>query len=389
MSEFIGANLRLARLFHGLTLAELGADIGISKQFLGRVEIGREIRLSKSVERDVCERLAVLPEFFYAVDSMPIADEQCHFRKQLTTKTALRQMARARGEMLKRLVNVLDEHLELPQYQILEGEPSSIEATEQAAEKCRTHWGLGVGPLQNLTRIAENAGAVVMRVSGLADEIDAVSFATRRPVIALNNNKRSACRSRFAIAHELGHFALHSGVLTGDRLTEGQANRFASAFLMPRGTFAPECAHATRGSRLNWSVLVDLKLRWGVSKAAILYRGRQLGIFSESQVRGGYITLNRHGEATGEREDDQVPAETPETIAEGLQVLHSALGIPSSAVARSMQIEPALLDDLLGNDRQTSNLENVVPLFGRRDVRPEDLPSERPGHDGSTPLELS
>ena len=291
MSEFIGANLRLARLFHGLTLAELGAEIGISKQFLGRVEIGREAGLSASVERDVCKRLAVLPEFFYHLDPMPIADEQCHFRKQLTTKAALRQMARSRGEMLKRLVNVLDEHLELPEYRIVEGEPSSAEATEQAAERCRAHWGLGMGPLQNLSRIAENAGAVVMRVSGLADEIDAVSFATRRPVIALNNEKRSACRSRFAIAHELGHFALHTGVLTGDRLTESQANRFASAFLMPRGAFAPECARATRGSRLNWPVLVDLKLRWGVSKAAILYRGRQLGVFDEAQVRGGWTSV--------------------------------------------------------------------------------------------------
>jgi len=373
MSEFIGANLRLARLFHGLTLAELGAEIGISKQFLGRVEIGREASLSASVERDVCKRLAVLPEFFYNVDPMPIADEQCHFRKQLTTKTALRQMARARGEMLKRLVNVLDEHLELPQYRILEGEPSSVEATEQAAERCRTHWGLGVGPLQNLSRIAENAGAVVMRVSGLADEIDAVSFATRRPVIALNNERRSACRSRFAIAHELGHFALHSGILTGDRLTEAQANRFASAFLMPRGTFAPECARATRGSRLNWPVLVDLKLRWGVSKAAILYRGQQLGVFDEAQVRGGYITLNRHGEAAGEREDDLVPIEKPETIAEGLRVLQTALGIPTSAVARSMSIEPALLDDLLGNDPHETSADNVVSLFSRRDARPPSV----------------
>lgn len=389
MNEFIGANLRLARLFHGLTLAELGADVGISKQFLGRVEIGREAGLSASVESDLCRRLAVLPEFFYCPDQMPIVDEQCHFRKQLTTKVALRQMARSRGEMLKRLVNVLDEHLELPAYRIFEGEPSSTEATEQAAERCRADWGLGAGPLQNLVRIAENAGAVVMRVSGLADEIDAVSFATRRPVIALNNNKRSACRSRFAVAHELGHFALHTGILTGDRLTEGQANRFASAFLMPRGTFAPECARAMRASRLNWPALVELKLRWGVSKAAILYRGRQLGIFNEAQVRGGYITLNRHGEANAEHEDHLVPSENPETIAEGLQVLHSALGIPSAAIARSMAIEPRLLDDLLGNDRELNNVGNVVPLFSRKNARPVDVPSNLQGHGSGKVIEFS
>ena len=363
MSEFIGANLRLARLFHGLTLAELGANVGVSKQFLGRVEIGRESGLSAAIEQNICERLAVLPDFFRRIDTAPIADEQCHFRKQLTTKASLRQMARARGEMLKRLLDVLDEHLELPPYRIHESEPLSVDAIEQAAERCRELWLLGRGPLKSMTRIAENAGAVVMRVSGLADEIDAVSFATRRPLIVLNNEKRSTCRSRFAVAHELGHFAMHSGILTGDRFTEDQANRFASSFLMPRSTFVPECARATRGSRLNWPVLSDLKLRWGVSKAAILYRGRQLGVFDDAQVRGGYITLNRHGEATSEREDGQVQPEHPETIVEGLRVLQAELNIPVSTVARSMSIQPALLDNLLGTC--AAEADNVVPLFGK------------------------
>ncbi|MFX4717515.1 ImmA/IrrE family metallo-endopeptidase, partial [Acinetobacter baumannii] len=92
----------------------------------------------------------------------------------------------------------------------------------------------------------------------------------------MNGDGRSACRERFGIAHELGHFSLHIGVLTGDRLTETQANRFASALLLPRTTFATESRIAMRGSRLNWQGLSELKLRWGVSKAAILFRGRQL-----------------------------------------------------------------------------------------------------------------
>jgi Zn-dependent peptidase ImmA (M78 family) len=78
-------------------------------------------------------------------------------------------------------------------------------------------------------------------------------------------------------------------------LTEAQANHFASAVLMPRTTFSRECTLAIRGSRLNWPGLSELKLRWGVSKAAILFRGKQLGMFSDDQVRAGYIKLNRHG----------------------------------------------------------------------------------------------
>jgi len=294
---------------------------------------------------------------------MPLTEEQCHFRKQLTTKVALRQYARARGEMLKRLVCVLDEHLELPEYNITEADPSSEESIERGAEACRNVWGLGWGPISNITRVAESVGAVVMRVAGLAHEVDAVSFATRRPVIALNNNGRSACRARFGIAHELGHFALHIGVLTGDRLTETQANRFASAFLLPRASFLVESRRVLRGTRINWDSMSDLKMRWGVSKAALLYRGRQLGVFTEDQVRAGYITLNRHGEAILENEDASIPIEQPEVVNDGLRVMTEELGVPLVAVARKMFVQPRLLNDLLGNHPQPTNT-NVVNFLG-------------------------
>ena len=221
------------------------------------METGAE-SVAAPLENSLAEELDVLPEFFYHLDPNPIADEQCHFRRQLTTKVVLRQVARARGEMLKRLVGVLDEHT------IRSARPIRSPLRRSSARpRSSVHslFSLGLGPLSNVTRIAENAGAVVMKVHGLATEIDAVSFATKRPLIALNSSGRSACRERFGIAHELGHFSLHIGVLTGDRLTETQANRFASAFLMPRSTFASECRLAIRGTRLNWPGLSELKLR--------------------------------------------------------------------------------------------------------------------------------
>lgn len=346
MSNFIGSNLRLIRLFHGLSLADLGERVDVSKQFLSRIENWGE-SVAGSLEDALATELNVLPEFFYHVDPNPIADEQCHFRRQLTTKVVLRQEARARGEILKRLVGVLDEHVELPKYQVAEADPTHAESIERAAEKFRSAFGLGLGPLSNVTRIAENAGAAVMKVSGLASEIDAISFATKRPIIALNDSGRSACRERFGVAHELGHFALHIGILTGDRLTEAQANHFASALLMPRTTFARECALAIRGSRLNWPGLSELKIRWGVSKAAILFRGKQLGVFNEEQVRAGYVRLHRHGEAVQESEDHLVPTEEPEVIADGLNVMRDHFGIPTAAIAREMRVQPSLLSNLL------------------------------------------
>lgn len=361
MSPVLGSNIRLARLFHGLSLSELGERLGRSKQFLSRVETGAE-PVSDALETALLDELGVLPEFLRDVEATPLTEEQCHFRKQLTTKVALRQYARARGEMLKRLVDVLDAHLELPAYKVAEADPTSDEAIERGAERCRVDWGLGWGPISNVTRVAENAGAVVMRVAGMAGEIDAVSFATTRPVIALNAVGRSACRARFGVAHELGHFALHTGVLTGDRLTETQANRFASALLLPRSSFMAECHVALRRSRLSWEGMSELKRRWGVSKAAILYRGGQLGVFTADQLRAGYVHLKRRGEALEEHEDRDMPMELPEVVTEGLTVLSRDLGIPIAAVARQMHVKPQLLEDLLGVTASGS-IPNVVPLL--------------------------
>lgn len=345
--QILRSNIRLARLFNGLSLSDLGEALGKSKQYLSRIETGAE-PVSPLLERDLVETLGVTPEFLRKVDPMPLTEEQCHFRKQLTTKVAQRQYAKARGEMLKRLVCVLEEHLDLPEYRIVAVDPTDSEAIERGAEQCRVSWGLGWGPISNVTRVAENAGAVVMQVNGLAPEVDAVSFASRRPVIALNAEGRSACRLRFGIAHELGHFAIHIGVLTGDRLTENQANRFAGAFLLPRAAFLAESHRALRRTRINWEYMAELKIRWGVAKSALLYRGWQLGVFSDEQVRAGFISLNRHGEALAEVEDSVIPAEKPEIVNDGLRVLNDVLGIPRPAVARAMHIHPRLLDDLLG-----------------------------------------
>nr|WP_314623326.1 XRE family transcriptional regulator [uncultured Noviherbaspirillum sp.] len=366
MSNFIGSNLRTARLFHGLSLQDLADRVGRSKQFLSRLEAGIEYPNAVLIA-DLSNALQVYDAFFLTPDPMPITDEQCHFRKQLTTKVALRQVARARGDMLKRLVNVFEQNLDLPKYDFVESEPLSLEHIEKVAEECRHRWDLGLGPIQKMTRVAENAGAVVLQMPGLASEIDAISFATSRPVIGLNAEGRSACRARFALAHEIGHFCLHIGIQTGDKLSETQANRFASAFLMPRRYFIVECQRALRASRLNWPAISEMKMRWGVSKAAILYRGRQLGVFSEDQYRSGVIGLNRHGQAKREDEDDLIPMESPEVINDGFEVLLSAFGMSRAVVASSMNVEIELLDSLVTSlPRNFQHTGNVVPFQPKR-----------------------
>src|ERR1700722_20001132 len=56
MSGFVGGNLRLIRLFYGLSLTDLGEQVSISKQFLSRVETGAE-SVAPPLENSLAERL--------------------------------------------------------------------------------------------------------------------------------------------------------------------------------------------------------------------------------------------------------------------------------------------------------------------------------------------
>jgi len=132
--------------------------------------------------------------------------------------------------------------------------------------------------------------------------------------------------------------------------------------LLPRASFLTEGHIALRRSRLSWEGMSELKLRWGVSKAAILYRGGQLGVFTPDQLRAGYVHLKRRGEALEEHEDRDMPTEAPEVVTEGLTVLERDLGVPTAAVARQMLVQPRLLHDLLGVTEAGSS-PSVVPLF--------------------------
>lgn len=99
-----------------------------------------------------------------------------------------------------------------------------------------------------------------------------------------------------------------------------------------------------------------------MSKAAIIFRGRQLGVFSDAQARAGYVGLNRHGEALQEFEDHLIANEEPEVIVESLKVMKEHFGVPQSAVAREMRVRPGLLQTLLASPSAEST-DNVVNLL--------------------------
>jgi Zn-dependent peptidase ImmA (M78 family) len=172
-----------------------------------------------------------------------------------------------------------------------------------------------------MMRVVENAGAVVSFFGGVSERVDALSIDCARPMIIRSEAKPAACRLRFDLGHEAGHLIMHRGMQTGDKPTEDQANRFASAFLLPRSSFVHEFP---RGRFLDWAAIYQLKLRWKVSAAAIVRRAYDLRMISADQYRTGYIHLSKTGQKKAERYDDMIEAEVPELLLKAVEALEVA-----------------------------------------------------------------
>tara|TARA_R100000655_G_scaffold100867_1_gene145557 strand:+ start:90 stop:1196 length:1107 start_codon:yes stop_codon:yes gene_type:complete len=307
--------LRLARLAKGLSLDNIGSILNVTRQNVSKMESGQEPKDSQF--ELLCKELGVEKSFFYSERGAPVVEEQCHFRSIRTRTKTITNTVMARAEILTNLISEIESYYDLNDFRVnFDNDFENINAAsiEKLSDLLRREWELGLGPISDITIVLENAGVIITTVDGVDEKVDAFSLSTKRPIIIRNNAKNNPCRYRFDLAHELGHLIMHEGIDTGCKLTEKQANYFASAFLMPKVTFskAIESFPITRGTKsLNWKNIYKLKLYFKVSFKALLFRAKTLGLVSEDQMRSGYMYINKKGWAKGEPLDEQIPFEQP------------------------------------------------------------------------------
>lgn len=317
----IGGQLRLARMAWGHSLDDVGVAVHSTRQYIHQLETGAKIP-NLDMVIVLSEFLGVRGGYFDQVNTSPVSPEQCHFRKQKTTPASVTSQVLARGTLLDAFVARLDNQLQLPKIDFPDIPVSSSDNVEAAAEACRRHWKLGLlAPITNMMRVVENAGAVVTYFDGVSERVDALSMDRPRPIIVRSSAKESLCRLRFDLAHECGHLVMHRGLHTGDQVTEEEANRFASAFLLPRAGFLKEFP---QGKLLNWPAMFQMKLRWKVAVRAIVRRALDLQLISPAQYRSANIHLVKTGQAKREKYDDVLPMELPELMDSALKALEMA-----------------------------------------------------------------
>jgi Zn-dependent peptidase ImmA (M78 family) len=196
-------------------------------------------------------------------------------------------MALGEGALALRLNKFIESKFELPQADLPD---LSREANpEAAAESLRRYWGIGELPIRNMIHLVEAKGVRVFSLAIDAQDVDAFSmWKASTPFVFLNSHK-SAEHSRFDAAHELGHLVLHRHASPNGREAEREADAFASAFLMPRGSVA---ANAPRYPTLP--VLIKLKKIWITSLAALNYRLHEVELTTDWQYRPSVHDRQNH-----------------------------------------------------------------------------------------------
>jgi Zn-dependent peptidase ImmA (M78 family) len=335
VGTFTPSRLILARRRRGLTISVLAARIGLSTRRLSAFEHGDAVPTEATLAA-----LALALDFprsaFSAPDVEMPTSESASFRALTSMTAAQRDSALGAGAIAMMLSAWIDERFRLPAVDVA---TLRDEDPEAAAAALRALWGLGEQPVRNMVHLLEVHGVRVFSLEERGDEVDAFSlWRNDVPFVFLNTGK-SGERSRFDAAHELGHLVMHRHGGPQGREAETEADRFASAFLMPRGSVL---AHAPRFA--SYDALIQIKKIWKVSVAAIAYRLRTVGALSEWHYRQLAIEISNRG--ARKREPEGIPREMSQVLSKVLTALRDE-GVTKADIARDLSIPVTELDTLV------------------------------------------
>lgn len=334
---FVGERLQLAREFRGHTQTALATTVASSPTLISLLERNRKVEEpADDLVQAFSEVLGFRVAFFYEPLTDPFKEEECNFRHRRTAPEKIKSRIRAHATLLAEVVAKLCTQFRFPGYDVPEIVANSVEEIERAAETCRTHWKLGIdSPIMHVGRVLERAGVPIITGAVDAQKIDAFSRKGRTTLIFLNQHIQSPSRWAFDLGHECGHLVLHTGVVTGSKITEAEADRFASAFLMPERAFRREFGLP---KRLSWPHVFEMKQRWRVSLAAIIRRAYDLSLIEATAYRHACQYISLKGWNRGEPHEPLF--QEPELFVPALRSLGSAVKMTMADLCEALHLTP-------------------------------------------------
>lgn len=334
---FNRTRLAVARKRRQYTKTELARKLDVTPKAVMDYESGK-YPPAPDVFAKIQQVLDFPAEFFLGDDLDEPEEFAVSFRslKKMTAKQ--RDNALSQGALAILLARWMDKKFELPPCDI--PDLSAESDPEAAAEALREKWALGQLPIRNMIHLLESKGVRVFSIAVDAKAVDAFStWKGNVPFVFLNSYK-STEHSRFDAAHELGHLVMHKHGEPLGRQAEAEANKFASAFLMPEGSVL---ANAPKFPTIN--ELIRLKKVWTTSVAAVNQRLREVGVLSEWHHHNLCVQISTRGYRTHEPEG--APRETSLLLPKLFSTLYQEDGLTRGRIADELNIPLSELENML------------------------------------------
>ncbi len=141
--------------------------------------------------------------------------------------------------------------------------------------------------------------------------------------------------------------------------TEDAANKFASAFLMPRKAFARDF----QMSGLDWKHIFALKRRWNTSAQAIVRRAYELGLLGAVEYRKAYKYMSWKA-WTSNGEPDEPTFQEPELLSIALSSLGTKVDLTIEMLCEELRFTRETFKDVTGFSVPVSKsrLVEVIPF---------------------------
>lgn len=343
MSSIFAERLKALRMRSGMSLDDLAEASGgvVSRQAIHRYEKG-DMLPSTSVLLALAKALSTSLDDLFRETEVGLSD--VNYRRKATLGV------KRRKHIEGYIQGVLERYAEV---ELLTGKQKAFvnplkgravnngDDIEQAALDVRKAWGLGLDPIQNVLELLEEQGCKVIEVDPEESAFDGLSaWSSGQPVVGINKEFPSD-RKRFTALHELAHLML---MLDGEgeerKTNEGFCNRFAGAMLIPGDSLRQEFA----GERKHISIreLELLKLQWGVSVQALLYRAKDVGLIDD----GLFQDANRYIRSTGRHRNEGVVAPQQERAVRFDQLLYYGISEGLISYSKAAQLKGVSLDEI-------------------------------------------
>ena len=322
-----GQRIKQGRILRGFSQEQLGKKIGVTRQAISNCEKDT-ISLNTANLLKISEILELPLSFFYKPPTENNSDKVIFFRSKDIPKKTKEQLREEINIFDKEVVKYFEQYVKLPSLNL--PDLSDIlkhgtynykkETIIEVCKKIREHWGLGNKPIDNLAYILQANGFIISRQYIDQDKTDAFSQKIDNNYIFISGNKECAVRSRFDLAHELGHLILHDNIEIDefeDKIIEKDADLFASEFLYPSEVFLEDIQDYS----LGFERFIELKEKWKVSIQLLVRKCKDLGVISEEKYIYFQKRISFNKWRKKEPLDDRIVLEKPRLFEDVIELL--------------------------------------------------------------------